>query len=151
MVEIILPVARKLLVNAELIPESMRGKLTGVLRNKADIKEMAYMVGGRDVKPKEPIMIVGPDSHTVMLVVGDGVAEAAELEDLAYHQFEKAEKSVQKTGRAFDFAAARENAGYPQAKEFDQLYRDALRRRIAQHKANPLSDPARQPRRHEDA
>ena len=33
----------------------------------------------------------------------------------------------------------------PQAEEFDQLYRDALRRRVAEHKANPFSDPARKP------
>jgi hypothetical protein len=147
MVEILLPVARRLTVNGSAIPPALRGKLTGVLRNKKDIAEMAYAVGGRDVKPKKPLMIVGPDEKTVLLVVGDGVAEAAELEDLAHAQLEKAEGNVKKHGRAFDFREARERRGLPQAGEFDQLYRDALRRRVAQHKANPISDPARVPQR----
>lgn len=147
MIELLLPIARRLTVNADLIPPSMRGRLTGVLRNKNDISEMAYAVGGRDVKPKKPLMIVGPDNHTVMLIVGDGVAEAAELEELAYAGLEKQEKNVRKHGRAFDFESARERAGVPQAGEFDQNYRDALRRRVAAHKRNPFSDPARVPQR----
>ena len=147
MVELLLPVARRLTVNADAIPLAMRGRLAGVLRNKADIAEMAYAVGGRGVKPKKPLMIVGPDERTVLLVVGDGVAEAAELEELAYHQLEKAEGEVKKHGRAFDFQSARERRGIPQAGEFDGLYRDALRRRIAAHKRNPFSDPARVPHR----
>ena len=145
MVELLLPMARKLLVNADAIPLAMRGKLTGVLRNKKDIDEMAYAVGGRDVKPQKPLMIVGPDERTVLLVVGDGVAEASELEDLAHAQLEKAETNVKKHGRAFDFEAARERRGLPQAKEFDGLYRDALRRRVKAHQQNPISDPARVP------
>ena len=147
MVELLLPVAHRLTVNADAIPLSMRGKLTGVLRNKADIAEMAYAVGGRGVKPKQPLMIIGPDERTVLLVVGDGVAEAAELEDLAHAQLERAERNVKKHGRAFDFASARERRGLPQASEFDSLYRDALTRRIADHKRNPFSDPARVPQR----
>ena len=147
MVELLLPVAHRLIINGAAIPPAMRGKLTGVLRNKNDIKELAYAVGGRGVKPKKPIMVLGPDEHTVLLIVGDGVAEASELEDLAHAQLEKAERNVKKHGRAFDFAAARDRAGVPQASEFDQLYRDALRRRVAQHKANPISDPARVPER----
>ncbi len=147
MVELILPVARRLVVNANAIPHAMRGRLTGVLRNKSDIAEMAYAVGGRGVKPKKPLMILGPDERSVLLVVGDGVAEASELEDLAYHQLEKAEKNVKKHGRAFDFEKARERRGLPQAGEFDQLYRDALRRRAEDHKRNPISDPARVPQR----
>ena len=147
MVEIIVPIARRLTVNASAIPLSMRGKLTGVLRNKADIGEMAYAVGGRDVKPEKPLMILGPDERTVLLIVGAGVAEASELEDLAYAQLEKAEANTKKHGRAFDFKEARERRGLPQATEFDQLYRDALRRRVKQHKQNPFSDPARVPQR----
>lgn len=147
MVELLLPIAHKLTVNADAIPMSMRGKLTGVLRNKHDINEMAYMLGGRDAKPKKPLMIVGPDERTVMLIVGDGVAEAAELEDLAHAGLERQERNVKKHGRAFDFASARERAGLPQAGEFDNLYRDALTRRVADHKRNPFSDPARVPQR----
>ena len=147
MVELLLPIGRRPLVNADAIPPAMRAQLTGVLRNKNDIAEMAYLVGGREVKPKKPLMIVGPDAHTVLLVVGDGVAEAAELEELAYHQLEKAEGEVKKHGRAFDFASARERKGLPQASEFDTLYREALSRRIADHKRNPFSDPSRTPQR----
>ena len=147
MVELLLPVAHRLTVNADAIPPAMRGKLTGVLRNKNDIKEMAYAVGGRGAKPKKPLMILGPDERSVLLVVGDGVAEASELEDLAYGQLEKAERNVKKHGRAFDFASARERRGLPQVSEFDQLYRDALRRRADAHKRNPISDPARVPQR----
>jgi len=147
MVELLLPIARRLTVNADAIPLAMRDRLTGVLRNKSEISDMAYAVGGRAVKPKKPLMVVGPDARTVMLVVGDGAAEAAELEDLAHAQLERAERNVKKHGRAFDFASARERAGLPQAGDFDALYRDALRRRVADHKRHPFSDPARRPRR----
>lgn len=145
--ELLLPVARRITVNADAIPPAMRGKLTGVMRNRNDIKELAYALGGRGVKPKKPLMILGPDERTVMLVIGDGVAEASELQDLAYGQLEKAEANVKKHGRAFDFQSARERQGLPQAGEFDQLFRDALRRRADAHKRNPVSDPARVPER----
>ena len=92
-------------------------------------------------------MLVGPDERTVILIVGDGVAEASELEELAHRQLEKAEAGVKRHGRAFDFETARDRHGLPSAQDFDQNYRDALRRRVAAHKANPISDPPRVPLR----
>ena len=148
MANILVPTARRnLVMNGQHIPAAMQGQLSAVLRNKSDIGEMTYALGGRDAKPSKPLMIVGPDDHTVLMVVGDGVAETSELQELAYAGLERAERTVKRTGRAFDFEAARANAGRPSAAKFDELYRDALQRRVAQHKANPVSDPARVPLR----
>lgn len=146
MVELLIPVARRdLVVNGHEVPAALQGHLSAVLRSDKEIDELAHALGGRDAKPRKPVMIWGPDDRTVMLIVGDGEAEAAEIEDLAHAQLAKAEAQVKKSGRAFDFEGARDRAGLPQAGDFDDGFRDALRRRRAQHKANPYSDPARQP------
>ena len=148
MVEILVPIARRdLVLNAHEVPAALQGKLSAVLRSEKEIDDLAHAMGGRSAKPRKPVMVWGPDDRTVLLIVGDGVAEAAEIEELAHAQLEKAQRNVKKYGRAYDFAGARERAGLPEVGEFDNLYRDALRRRRAEHKASPFSDPARQPER----
>ena len=79
-------------------------------------------------------MVVGPDERTVILVVGDGQAEAAELEDLAVMKLEQAEEKARKGQRGFDFEAARERHGLPSAKDFDPLFRQALQDSVARQK-----------------
>jgi len=124
-VEILIPVGRRLIMNPGSIPLSLQGQLSGVVKGASQAKEVGYAFG-RDKKPRQPLMLLGPDERTVILIVGDGEAEAAELEDLAVMKMEQAEEKARRGQRGFDFEAARDRRGLPSAKEFDGLFRQAL-------------------------
>jgi len=132
-VEILIPIARRVVINPGSVPLSLLGQLSGVVKGSGQAKEIGYAFG-RASKPKQPLMLVGPDERTVILVIGDGHAEAAELEDLAVRKLELAEEKARKGQRGFDFEAARERHGLPSAKEFDPLFRQALRDSVARQK-----------------
>jgi hypothetical protein len=137
MTDLLVPVARR-------IPLALHGKVAGAFNGQRAAQEIGC-VFGRSTRPKQPILLWGPDERSVMLIMGDGEAEAAELEDLAQAVLAKAQSNVDKTGRAVDFDALREKHGLMRREEVDAAVRDALRRRIAQHRANPVTDPFRQP------
>lgn len=124
-VELLIPVARRIVMNPSSIPLSLQGQLSGVVKGMSQAKEVGYAFG-RSKKPRQPLMLIGPDERTVILIVGDGQAEAAELEDLAVMKMEQAEEKARKGQRGFDFEAARDRRGLPSAKEFDGLFRQAL-------------------------
>ena len=133
MTELLIPVARRLIINPGSIPMSLAGQLSGVVKGSKQAKEVGYAMG-RANKPRQPLMLVGPDERTVILVVGNGEAEAAELEDLAVMKLEQAEEKARKGQRGFDFEAAREKHGLPSAKEFDGLFRQALQDSVKRQK-----------------
>ena len=133
MTELLIPVARRIIMNPGSIPLSLAGQLSGVVKGTSQAKEVGYAFG-RGKKPKQPLMLVGPDERTVILIVGDGQAEAAELEDLAVMKLEQANEKARKGQRGFDFEAARERHGLPSAKEFDPLFRQALQDSVNRQK-----------------
>lgn len=98
-----------------------------------DIDELPYRMGGRAATPKEAIMLRAADG-TPTFIPGGGVTEAAELQDIAYKVHEKNQQR-----RLFN----REELGL--VSDFDSAFREALQDRIRQHKANPVTDPARTP------
>lgn len=107
-----------------------------VLQNESQIADLTHAQGGRDAKPQEPLVIYDGQSQVVTVVMTDGEVESAEMQDYAY-------AALEKNRRGFNFAQARENAGMWQANQFDTIYREALARRVARHKANPITDPAK--------
>jgi len=133
MTELLIPVARRLIMNPGSIPLSLAGQLSGVVKGKSQAQDVGYAFG-RTSKPRQPLMLIGPDERTVILIVGDGQAEAAELEDLAVMKLEQAEEKARKGQRGFDFEAARERRGAPSAKEFDGLFRQALQDSVKRQK-----------------
>jgi hypothetical protein len=82
---------------------------------------------GRDAKPRKPVLLWGPDNKTLMIIIGDGDAEAAELEDIAQQAYDKAETNMKKFGRAVDIDGMRERAGAPRRENVDAMTRQALR------------------------
>jgi len=125
------------------VPEKFVGKLSAVCRTAAECEELVSWFGEPNFCPNLPVMVFVPGAQPT-LIAGFGYATAAELKDCAvytwYHQIEKL-----KTGTLLDFDELRERHGLMRREEVDAATREAMLRRIAQHKANPVSDPFRQP------
>lgn len=150
MVDLLIPIGHRiqLAYNPDEIPLPLRGMVQAALPTTKDIEDFTHAMGGRDAKPKGPVLLWGPDGSQIY-IMGAGEASAAEIQDLAYEAMEKAQKQAKQSGRSFDFNSRRERAGLPSADKFDSLYREALRERARRHMANPITDPARVPLRGE--
>src|SRR3990167_2751794 len=126
------------------VPSQYVGKCSAVCRTAAECDGLAQWFGSPDFAPYLPVMVLVPGADAPTLIAGMGYATAAELRDCAvvtwYQQIEKLAK-----GDVLDFDALRERRGLMRREDVDAAAREALLRRIAQHKANPVSDPARQP------
>lgn len=132
-----MPVARvvDVVVCEDQVPWDLKGEVAGVLRGMEQVKEFAYAIG-REHKPRKPLMIYGPDNDVPIYVVGDGVTEASEMEDLALAALDKQATQIKKTGRAFDFDEARERAGMVRREDFQQAWHDAFEQKAKKMKAN---------------
>ena len=138
-------------VNLGAKPEGLNVKVSAVLRSLQECEDLVKMFGHEDMRPTKPILILIP-GHTDhqgrpvhILVAGEGEATAAELRDLCVTTWFRAIAKLGKTGGLVDFQALREKAGLLPREQFDSAFRDALARRIKQHKQNPVSDPPRIP------
>ncbi len=148
MVELLIPIGVNLpvVMNPASIPLSLQGQISGVIRNEHDAREIGATFG-RSHKPKKPILLVGPDERTVILIVGDGAAEAAELEDIALAKLDQQRSRVRKTGRGLDFDAMRDRHNLMRREDVDPAIRQALVDRIKAHQSNSRTDPSRIPGR----
>lgn len=142
-VDILIPVARivdVVTVYEDQIPMSMQGTLSGSLRGRKQVEDFAHAVG-RGNMPVKPLMLYGPDNGVPILIVGDGVTEAAEMQDLALAAIEKQETQVKKTGRAMDFDQQREQAGMTRREDFGKSLSEAFQRNVKYLKENARTDP----------
>ncbi len=132
---------------ADLIPPDERGSVI-LIKGKSQVEDMAYLSGGRANRPRKPVMLVGPDGTTPVMVAGAGNVEGAELEEIALAEWERQEERI-KRGRpaGIDFEAIRGRRGLPPREQFDQDFREAVQRRINAHKRNPVTDPQKQVKR----
>jgi hypothetical protein len=126
-------------------PRSIAGEVAAAARRAKDIQEIRHMFGASSM-PKAPIAVLGPDGSSIIMVVGDGVTEASELQDLAAEAFDRQADTIKRTGDGSDFAGLREKHGYRRREDFNGAWKEALQERIAKHKANPVTDPFRQPK-----
>lgn len=143
MTDLVVPIARVVdvaVVYQDQIPTDMQGQLSGSLRGAEQVRDFAHAVG-RERMPKKPLMVYGPDNGYPILVVGDGVTEAAEMQDLAEEALGKQEENVRKFGRAFDFDDARERAGMVRREDFGRVLADAFERNVRYLKENQRTDP----------
>jgi len=137
--ELLIPIAHKLTMNREAIPYALQGQLSGVVRSERDAKEIGAAFG-RGYRPSKPVMLIGPDDHTVILIIG---GEAAEIEDIALAKMDQQRRSAEKGQRGFNFAEHRDAIGAPPVEKVDSLFREALQDRIKRHKRNPVTDPGK--------
>ena len=126
------------------VPASFKGKLSAVCRTAEDCAGLVRHFGSPDFAPYLPVMVMVPGADAPTLITGLGYATAAELQDCAVVTWNQQTEKLAK-GRLLDFDALRERHGLMRREAVDAAAREALLQRIAQHKANPISDPARQP------
>ena len=103
--------------------------------------DLSQIAGGRSGKPRDPVVIVGPDGQTPIMIAGMGFTEAAEIEEIGLAAIEKAEQNIKESGDAFKLDQWREDNGLCPRDEFDAHYKQALRDRAESHRRNPISDP----------
>ena len=149
-VDLFVPMARvvDVVVCEEQVPFDLKGEVSGVIRGMKQAMDFAHMVG-RDKKPTKPLMLYGPDNYMPICVIGDGVTEAAEMQDLAVDAIGRQEEKVKKWGRGFDFDDARERAGMVRYEDFGTAMAEAFERKVKEMKANQVTRPQkRRPKRY---
>lgn len=127
------------------VPDSHKGKCSAVCRTLLECEELVRWFGSPDFAPYMPVLVMVPGSDSPTLIPGMGFATAAELQDCAIVAWTKQTEQLVKMGHVVDFDALRERHGLMRREEVDVATRDAMVRRVAHHKANPISDPERQP------
>ena len=127
------------------VPAAFRGKLSAVCRTAAECDELVHWFGDPNFCPLLPVMVIVPGAPAPTLIAGLGYAPAAELRDCAVVAWHNQIEQIAMTGGIHDYDARRERAGLMRREDVDSAVREAMLRRIAQHKANPVTDPPRQP------
>ena len=148
MVDLLIPIARviDLVVCDEPVPWDLTGEVSGYLRGRKQVEEFAY-AQGRTEKPRKPLMLYGPDNYTPIVIVGDGVTEAAEMQDLALQAIDKQEAQYKKSGRGLDFDDMRERRGLVRREDFDTALKEAFAERAKYLKAHQVTEaPAKRER-----
>jgi hypothetical protein len=138
--------------NPEYIPEGLHGKegILGVITTADEASQVDKILGGPDARPRGMLIIQVPnyrdeqDRPVIIAIVCDDAAPA-EIRDNVVEAWGKAEKRRDSGLGLVDFDEKRERFGLVPRSEFDANIKNALADRIAKHKANPISDPARQP------
>ena len=120
-VELLLPTSRKIAYGTH--------RLQRKIKNAAfftDPREISHVFGGRAAMPNQPIILMGADGHTPIIVVTAGVSEAAEIEEIAIAAKEKGAAKLKATGSQLDTKSFRERNNLPQIEEFDTRVKEHL-------------------------
>lgn len=108
------------------------------VRSVKDAQEFTYRAGGRAAMPRKPLGLV--DQYgTPIFIVGAGLTEAAELEDMALAKLEQSRKR-----NAIDFDELRAERGLPSREDVwgkGGLFLQAVEDRIKYHKQHQVTDP----------
>lgn len=116
-------------------PLSVRRTAAASAAGHEQIDEAVYVMG-RSSKPTGSLVLYTPAGFHVILT--DGETELSELAEIAHAAMDK---------KPFDFDAARERANMVRRENVGAAAAEALQSRIRRHKANPVTDPPRQPLR----
>lgn len=139
------PIARKLYLNAYDVPQSLRGQVSGVVHGEKQASEIGAAFG-RGHKPQKPLLVYGP-SGDPMLVMTEGVTEAAEVEDLSMMAIDRQREFIKRNGMTKAQMNAAEAGRELDPNKRVAMVQEAIRDRMARHRANPVTDPWRQPQR----
>tara|TARA_R100000306_G_C4362137_1_gene135808 strand:- start:761 stop:1258 length:498 start_codon:yes stop_codon:yes gene_type:complete len=110
-------------------------------RNERDINDIAYRMGGRARKETEPVMLIGPDGTTPVLVATDSDTEAGALQDLVAEMHAEEQDNVRQFGSPFDWGTWREDRGLVPLERFDAHIKQQWWDRRKRHLANFRTDP----------
>jgi hypothetical protein len=132
------------IINWAGVPAEYVGKASAVCRTLDECADLVHWFGTPTFAPYLPVLVKAPAGWTA--ITGWGYADAAELQDCAVVLWTKQAEALTKTGRLMDFDALRERHGMIRAEDVPAAMAEALTRRIAHHRANPVTDPFRVPR-----
>jgi len=127
------------------VPLNFHGKLSAVCRTAQECSELVRWFGSPEFCPDLPVMVMVPGTDAPVLIAGMSYASAAELQDCAIVTWFDHLDKLAKRGHVLDYDALREEHGLLPREQVDGATRQALRDRVARHRANPISDPPRQP------
>lgn len=144
--EIVVPVGYDLSWKGPAVPRTMKNHISHAAKGMKEASEIGHLFG-RSAKPFAPMLLIGPDGRTPIVVIGDGMTEAAELEDLAMEAIGHQQEQMDALGRGLDYDDMRERHGKVMREQVDTQIREAIRARIKHHQQNPVTDPFRQPRK----
>lgn len=136
--DLLIPTARivDLVIIEEQVPMSMAGEISGLINGHAQASEIAARFG-RTHKPRQPLMVYGPDNYMPIMIIGDGVTEAAEMQDLAEEAIGRQEEAAKRNGgRGMNFDDARERRGLVRRENFGAAVADAIARHDKMVRAN---------------
>lgn len=124
------------------------GRVAAVCRSHEECAGLCHFFRGIDWSPAygpfQPVFIYIPGAP--QLIDGQGLSPVEELRDMAVAIWEIISGRLQKTGTTVDFDSLRERHGLMRKEDVDAATREAFWERAQKHKANPISDPARQPK-----
>ena len=126
------------------VPEVYVEKASAVCRTLVDCKELIKWFGDAEFAPFLPVLVHAPAGWTA--ITGMGYATAAELQDCAVVLWQTQEERLKKFGTLMDFDTLREKAGLVRKEDLTNVVAQTFRDRLAKHKANPRTDPIRQPK-----
>lgn len=125
------------------VPPKFVGQCSAVCRTAEECGELVRHFGSPEFCPFLPVMVIVPGADAPLLIAGMGVAPAAELQDCAVVAWHTTVEKIAKQGHMMDFDSLREKHGLMRREDVDAAVRQAMRDRVARHKANPISDPPR--------
>lgn len=125
------------------LPGALKGKVSAICRSEQDCANLVRWFGDPNFCPFLPILLLIPGAPGQL--VGMGLATVAELQDEAVARWQLMTRRLEKTGRVVDFDALREKHGFMPSEKVEAAFREALLERIRKHRANPRTDPPRQP------
>lgn len=131
-------------INWRGVPYKYIGKASAVCRSLADCADLVHWFGSANFAPFLPILVNAPGGWTA--IAGMGYADAAELQDCAVVLWNRQSEAIARTGTILDFDALREKHGLMRREELEAAVGDAVMRKMAHHRASPVTDPFRVPR-----
>ena len=127
------------------VPLGYVGKASAVCRSLQDCADLVKWFGDATFCPYLPVLVHAPAGWTA--ITGWGVADAAELQDCAVVLWNRqTEALMRNNGSLMNYDERRERAGLMRKEAVAEAMSDALDRKIAEHKASPVTNPFRQPK-----
>ena len=130
-------------INWKGVPLKYHNRVSAVCRSLTECEDLVRWFGDPKFCPLASILLLIPEHPT--LLVGAGYATAAELRDDAVNLWGKYTERLAKTGSLMDFDSLRERHGLMRREELKDATASAFWERIRAHRANPITDPFRQP------
>lgn len=132
-------------INWRGVPAGLKGRCSAVCRSLAECEDLVNWFGDENFCPFLPVLLLVPGAQTAPAISGMGIAPAAEIRDIAVAYWEQTEEDVKNKRSFVNFDEARERRGLMPRDKVDAAVRQAMRDRVAKHKASPITDPSRQP------